>query len=60
MFIRNIPDIDAARIGLKGSPTHVKRSFVPERKKSGVKIQEETDGESAVKLVQLLGDAHVI
>ena len=56
----DFPDIDTTRIGLKGSPTHVKRSFVPERKKSGVKIQEETGAESAVKLAQLLSDAHVI
>ena len=56
----DFPDIDTTRIGLKGSPTHVKRSFVPERKKSGVKIQEETGAESAVKLAQLISDAHVI
>ena len=54
------PDIDTTRIGLKGSPTHVKRSFVPERKKSGIKIQEETAAESAAKLAGLLSDAHVI
>ena len=56
----DFPDIDTTRIGLKGSPTHVKRSFVPEKKKGGIKIQEETNEESAVKLAQLLSDAHVI
>lgn len=56
----DLPDIDASRIGLKGSPTHVKRSFVPEKKKGGIKIQEETYEESAVKLAALLSDAHVI
>lgn len=56
----DFPDIDATRIGLKGSPTHVKRSFVPERKKSGIKIKEETNEESAIKLAGLLSDAHVI
>ena len=54
------PDIDATRIGLKGSPTHVKKTFVPQKKKGGIKIKEETNEESAVKLVALLSDAHVI
>ena len=56
----DFPDIDTTRIGLKGSPTHVKRSFVPEKKKGGIKIQEETNEESAAKLAALLSDAHVI
>ena len=54
------PDIDATRIGLKGSPTHVKKTFVPQKKKGGIKIKEETNEESAAKLVALLSDAHVI
>ena len=56
----DFPDIDTTRIGLKGSPTHVKRSFVPEKKKGGIKIKEETNEESAAKLAALLSDAHVI
>ncbi|MBM6927647.1 electron transfer flavoprotein subunit beta, partial [Pseudoflavonifractor phocaeensis] len=44
----------------KGSPTHVKKSFVPQKKKGGVKIKEETNEESAVKLAALLSEAHVI
>ena len=54
------PDIDATRIGLKGSPTHVKKTFVPQKKKGGIKIKEETNEESACKLAALLSDAHVI
>lgn len=34
-------DVDPNRIGLKGSPTQVFRSFVPERKSGGEKIQNE-------------------
>ena len=56
----DLPDIDTSRIGLKGSPTHVKKSFVPQKKKGGVKIKEETNEESAVKLAALLSEAHVI
>jgi electron transfer flavoprotein beta subunit len=33
--------VDSARIGLKGSPTQVLRSFVPERKTGGEKISGE-------------------
>lgn len=54
------PDIDTSRLGLKGSPTHVKRTFVPVKKKGGIKIQEETNQESAVKLAGMLSDAHII
>ncbi len=32
----DLTDIDAARIGLKSSPTRVKKSFVPVRKSGGV------------------------
>ena len=56
----DFPDIDTTRIGLKGSPTHVKKTFVPQKKKGGIKIKEETNKESACKLAALLSDAHVI
>ena len=54
------PAIDTTRIGLKGSPTHVKRTFVPQKKTGGVKIKEESNEDSAKKLFQLLSDANVI
>ncbi len=56
----DLPDIDPSQIGLKGSPTHVKRSFVPEQKKGGVMIKEETHADSAKKLFTLLSDASII
>ena len=56
----DLPTIDLTQAGLKGSPTKVKKTFVPERKKGGVKIQEETGAESAAKLCQLLSDNGVI
>ena len=52
--------IDPARAGLKGSPTKVKKTFVPPRKEAGVVIKEETGEESAQKLFTLLSEAHVI
>lgn len=56
----DLPEIDGTRIGVKGSPTHVKKSFVPQKKKGGLVIKEETVEESAVKLIGVLSDAHVI
>lgn len=52
--------MDTTRIGLKGSPTHVKKTFVPQKKTGGIKIKEETAEESAKKLFQLLSDANII
>ena len=52
--------LDAASVGLGGSPTKVVKTYVPPRKKGGVKIQEETFEESVNKLVALLSDAGVL
>ena len=54
------PEIDTARIGLKGSPTHVKKTFVPQKKQGGIKIQEATSEDSARKLFSVLSEAGVI
>ena len=56
----DFPDIDTTRIGLKGSPTHVKKTFVPQKKTGGVKIKEEAAEDSAKKLFQMLSDAGII
>ncbi len=55
-----MPEIDLTRAGLKGSPTRVRKTFVPPRKEAGVIIKEETGEESAAKLCAMLSDAHVI
>ena len=52
--------IDKSRIGLSGSPTRVKKTFVPQKRKDGILIKEETDGESAKKLFALLHDAELV
>ena len=56
----DLPNIDLAHAGLKGSPTKVKRTFVPQRKTSGVKVKEADDVASAKKLVELLRVAGVV
>lgn len=58
--VDQISDIDRTSIGLKGSPTRVKKTFVPEQKKGGIIIKEETNRESTLKLVSMLSDANVI
>ena len=55
-----LADIDKTKIGLKGSPTHVKKTFVPQKKTGGMKIKEETAEESAKKLFTVLSDAGII
>ena len=56
----DLEGIDLSRAGLKGSPTKVKRTYVPPRKKSGVMITGETPEECAAKLYEALNSAHII
>lgn len=56
----DLPDLDPGKIGLKNSPTRVKKTFVPQKKTGGIKIQEETAEDSSKKLLTLLADAQVI
>ena len=56
----DLADIDRTKIGLKGSPTHVKKTFVSQKKTGGVKIKEEAAEDSAKKLFQMLSDAGII
>ena len=56
----DLPDIDLSRAGLSGSPTKVKKTFVPSRKIGGVKIQEEGAEASAQKLYSLLREAGIV
>lgn len=59
----DLTDIDAARIGLKGSPTRVKKSFVPVRKSGGMVVSalpHECDHEFVVGcLARYLGRSDV-
>ncbi|SFL48035.1 electron transfer flavoprotein subunit beta/FixA family protein [Pelosinus propionicus] len=50
----DLPEIDLTKIGLKGSPTKVKKTFTPPRKESGIRIQEGTGRESALKFIEKL------
>lgn len=56
----DLAGIDLTRCGLNGSPTKVKKTFVPQKKTGGIKIQEEAAADSAKKLFGLLSDASII
>lgn len=56
----DLPAICLDRAGLKGSPTKVKKTFVPQKKTGGMKIAEEHAADSAKKLFQVLADARII
>jgi len=53
-------ELEADSIGLKGSPTRVKKTFVPQAKGNGVIIQNEPADTAARKLVALLGENKLV
>lgn len=55
----DLPTINLERAGLKGSPTKVKKTFVPQKKTGGVKIDEGNAVDSAKKLFATLVEAGV-
>ena len=56
----DIPGIDLTRCGLKGSPTRVKKTFVPVRDNNVMIVDEGTVEESSVKLISVLSEASII
>ena len=56
----DLTTIDLSRAGLKGSPTKVKKTFVPKKKTGGVTINEEDAAGSAKRLFGLLSEANII
>ncbi len=58
--VADLTDVEEVRLGLNGSPTKVKKSFVPPKREGGIKIEEETPEEGAKKLFKMLNDASII
>lgn len=54
----DLPSLLLSRSGLKGSPTKVKKTFVPQRRSRGIIISEATAEASAEKLLTLLRQAN--
>ncbi|MCL1974656.1 MAG: electron transfer flavoprotein subunit beta/FixA family protein [Firmicutes bacterium] len=53
-------EIDLQHCGLKGSPTKVKKTFTPQVKKGGLRINEADGAAAGYKLAQLLFEAKMI
>jgi electron transfer flavoprotein beta subunit len=53
-------EVSAERLGLKGSPTQVRKIFTPPRRSQGVVIQKETAREAAAELLQKLAEAKIL
>lgn len=52
--------VDEQKIGLKGSPTQVRRIFTPLQRTQGVVIQKDTAREAVAELIQKLSDAKIV
>lgn len=52
-----IADMDMTRVGLKGSPTKVSKTFVPDRGKHGILIQGKSPEDSAPRACWAFGGA---
>lgn len=55
-----LSDIDLTRCGLKGSPTHVKSTFVPVHDSNIQWIKEESPQDCGIRLADILMDEHII
>lgn len=53
-------DVKETRLGLKGSPTQVRKIFSPPRRTQGVIIQKEAARDAVAELMQRLSDAKIL
>lgn len=53
-------ELDLTQVGLKNSPTRVKKTFTPPRKGGGLVIKEASNEDSAKKLFEVLTDKNII
>lgn len=58
--LEDLPGADTTKMGLKGSPTKVKKTFTPQRAANGVFIKENTPEETARSLIGKLADAKIL
>lgn len=58
--VADLAELDRARIGLKGSPTKVKKSFVPPKKSGGIKIQADSAGKAVTSLIGYLSGVGLV
>lgn len=53
-------DVDEQRLGLKGSPTQVRKIFTPPHRTQGVLIQKDTAREAVAELINKLTEAKIV
>lgn len=53
-------EVDEQRLGLKGSPTQVRRIFTPPQRTQGTIIQKDTARDAVTELIQKLSDAKIV
>lgn len=56
----NDVEVDSDRLGLKGSPTQVRRIFTPQQRTQGEIIQADSARESVAMLIQKLSEAKIV
>jgi electron transfer flavoprotein beta subunit len=52
--------VDEMKIGLKGSPTQVRKIFTPRQRTQGVIIQRDTAREAVAELITKLSEAKIV
>ncbi len=60
VWTANDLEVNEKRLGLKGSPTQVRKIFSPPRRTQGVIIQKETVSDAVDELMQRLSDAKIL
>jgi electron transfer flavoprotein beta subunit len=55
----DLPELDRSRLGLKGSPTKVKRTFVPKVREGGMIIEGEDAKEQVTGLLNKMAEAKI-
>lgn len=53
-------EVDSNKLGFKGSPTQVRKTFTPPLRKNGVVIQRDTAREAVAELIQKLTEAKIV
>jgi len=53
-------EVDEAKLGLKGSPTQVRKIFTPKQRTQGVLIQKDTAREAVAELIAKLSEAKIV
>lgn len=59
LTLADLPNLDKRKLGQEGSLLRIKKIYAPPRRETGIIIKEETEQESALKILALLTEAKV-